>query len=106
MTEDYIPARGDILQIEDETRTITVLVVSPQQYNERVGRMLACLITENVLGYPFEVKLPEEFPLHGVVLSDRVDSLDWQKLPTTYIGEIPVRLVAEVMGKICVLLQY
>ena len=54
------------------------LVLSPASYNGRVGLAILCPITSRVKGYPFEVALPAEGAVSGVVLSDQVKSLDWR----------------------------
>ena len=37
-----------------------------------------CPVTQQVKGYPFEVLLPKDAPIQGVVLSDQVKCLDWR----------------------------
>jgi mRNA interferase MazF len=55
-----------------------VIILSPQAYNAKVGLALMCAITSQVKGYPFEVGIPEECDVIGVILSDQVKSLDWR----------------------------
>ena len=54
------------------------LVLSPKSYNAKVGLMLCCPITSRAKGYPFEVALPADLGIAGVVLADQVKSLDWR----------------------------
>lgn len=52
--------------------------MSPKTYNERVGLAVICPITRQVKGYPFEIVIPDGYPVVGVVLADQVKSLDWR----------------------------
>lgn len=83
MAERYIPARGDIVWISlnpqaghEQAGRRPALVISPVQYNKKVGLALLCPITSHVKGYPFEVLLPPGLPVNGAILSDQVKSLD------------------------------
>ena len=81
------------------------LVVSPIEYNQRVGLALMCPITNKAKGYPFEVGLPENLQITGVVLSDQVKSLDWRAREAQIADVAPESTTAEVMGKLSVLLS-
>jgi mRNA interferase MazF len=76
------------------------LVISPAAYNRKVGLALACPITSQVKGYPFEVALPAGLPISGVVLSDHVKSLDLAARGATRAGVAPADVVAEVLAKL------
>ncbi len=54
------------------------LVLSPRAYNGKVGLAILCPITGQAKGYPFEVALPTDLPVGGVVLADQAKSLDWR----------------------------
>ena len=56
-------------------------------------------------GYPFEVTLPDDFPVSGVVLADQVQSLDWKAGQAELIAAAPDSVVAEVLAKLAPLLQ-
>src|SRR3990172_541871 len=73
------------------------LVLSPATYNEKVGFALFCPITDRVKGYPFEVPIPGNMKVTGVVLSDEVKSLDWRALKAELICRLPETTVSEVL---------
>jgi mRNA interferase MazF len=80
----YIPARGDVVYLDfdpqagrEQKGRRPALVLSPIAYNRRVGLCVACPITNQVKGYPFEVAIPAGFQVTGVILADQVKSLDW-----------------------------
>ena len=80
----FIPDRGEVVWVSldptpghEQAGHRLALVLSPAVYNARAGLMLACPVTRQVKGYPFEVRVPADTPLQGVFLADQVRSLDW-----------------------------
>lgn len=106
-----MPRRGDIVWLtfnpqaghEQAGRRLAV-VLSPLSYNARVGLALLCPITSAVKGYPFEVNLPHDLPISGVILADQVKSLDWQARAVEFICTLPDAVTREVLQKIGLLL--
>lgn len=64
-----------------------------------------CPITSKEKGYPFEVPLPDNLKISGVVLSDQVKSLDWRARETQIADVAPEATTAEVLGKLNALLS-
>jgi mRNA interferase MazF len=100
----YVPERGDAVWISldpqaghEQAGRRPALVLSPSEYNDRVGLALFCPITSHVKGYPFDVPLPAGLPVAGVVGADQVNSLDWRALRVTRLAAIPEVLVAQVV---------
>ena len=107
MSEGYVPARGDLVWLtfdphvgHEQRGRRPALVVSPRSYNGKVGLALVCPVTSRVKGYPFEVSLPDEGEVTGVVLADQVKSLDWRAREASRIGEASAKVVAEVLARI------
>jgi mRNA interferase MazF len=105
------PQRGDLVWVSlnpqaghEQAGRRPALVVSPIEYNERVGLALMCPVTSRVKGYPFEVALPEDLGISGVVLADQVKNLDWRVRQAEHAGTVPQPVVAEVLGKLNALL--
>lgn len=103
----YVPERGDIVLVSfasgaEPTRTERrpVVVLSPQAYNARVGLALFAPVVAEVKGYPFEIPLPADLPVVGVVLADRPASFDWRALRAERLGSLPPEAVEEVLGKL------
>lgn len=108
---DYTPQRGDIVWLNfntqigrEQTGRRPAVVLSPGSYNGKVGLLLACPITSQVKGYPFEVAIPPGLKIRGVVLSDQVKSLDWRGRETEFVDRLPASAVNEVLAKISALL--
>lgn len=81
------------------------LVLSPEIYNRKVGLALFCPVTSKERGYPFEVPLPADAGVTGVVLADQVKSLDWRARKAELIGRASEEIVAEALGKVAALLS-
>jgi mRNA interferase MazF len=80
-------------------------VVSPSTYNAKVGLMLACPITNQVKGYPFEVTIQSGLDVEGVILSDQIKSLDWAARKVEFICVLPNETVKEVLQKLSTLIR-
>ena len=109
---DYVPDRGDAIWLtfnpqagHEQAGRRPALVLSPVAYNGRVGLAILCPITSQVKEYPFEVVIPDELGITGVILSDQIKSLDWQVRNAVFIGKLPDKTVAEVLQKLQTLLN-
>ena len=69
--------------------------LSPQAYNARVGSAIVCPITALVSGYPFEVTIPPDLPVSGVILADQAMSLDWRAHRAERICFLPSGVVGK-----------
>jgi len=106
------PDRGDVVYLDFEPQAgreqagrRPALVLSPLAYNAASGLMLCCPVTSQVKGYPFEVKLIGTTKVAGVVLSDRLRSLDWQASNAQAAGTAADDVLDEVAAKLRVLLS-
>ena len=112
VAENGSPDRGDLVWVSlnpqaghEQAGRRPALVVSPEEYNRRVGLALMCPITSKAKGYPFEVSLPSNLKISGVVLSDQVKSLDWRAREAQIADVAPESITAEVLGKLNALLS-
>ncbi len=112
MLQTYIPSRGDIVWLEftpqagrEQAGRRPVLVISPRQYNQKVGLGLFCPITSHIKGYPFEVKIPSNLMIKGVILSDQIKSLDWKVRKAKLICKLANETLEEVLAKIKALID-
>jgi mRNA interferase MazF len=107
-----VPDRGDVVWVNmnpqaghERAGRRPALVLSPSSYNRRVGLALLCPITSQVKGYPFEVALPAELPVTGVVLADQVESLDWRARHAEIACRAPVEVVEGTLARLMTLLD-
>ena len=108
----YLPDRGDIVWLEfspqaghEQAGRRPALVVSRRIYNDRSSVALFCPVTSRVRGHSFEVALPGNGPVTGVVLADQIRSLDWRARRARFAGRAPRPVVAEVLAKVRALLD-
>jgi mRNA interferase MazF len=108
----YVPERGDIVWLvfdpqvgREQAGRRPAVVLSPQSYNGKVGLAICCPITNQAKGYPFEVALPAEEKVAGVILADHVRSVDWKGRQASLITRLPVELLNEVLDRIEALLR-
>ncbi len=64
---------------------------------------LLCPITSNRKSYPFEVELPRDLPVSGVILVDQIRSLDWRARDAEFICTLPKEVTDEVLSKLALL---
>ncbi len=108
----YAPRRGDLVWLDfapqaghEQAGRRPALVISRDQYNRKVGLLLACPITSRKKGYPFEVELPEGLAVAGVILADQIRNVDWKARKASYIDRLEENILAEVLGKFGALLK-
>ena len=97
---DFDPQKG-----HEQSGRRPALVLSPRSYNAKVGLALCCAITQQVKGYPFEVLVPDDLPVRGVVLCDQVRSLDWRARRAEFLSRLPDSVVEDVLAKLRSLLR-
>lgn len=103
----YVPERGDAVWIDfnpqaghEQSGRRPAIVISPKSYNGKVGLCLLCPITNKIKGYPFEVAIPTDSGVTGVILSDQVKSLDWRIRNAEFITQLPETVINEVLKKL------
>ena len=107
----YIPDRGDIVWLNftpqrghEQRGKRPALVLSPEIYNAKTSLCLCLPITSKIKGYPFEVALPKDIEVEGVVLSDQIKNLDFAAREAVFICSVPYYVVEEVQKNIWALL--
>ena len=112
MRPRYVPRQGDIVWLTFEPQAgheqkgrRPALVLSPAEYNGKVGLALFCPITSQIKGYMFEVRIPAGLAVNGAVLSDQVKSLDWRARRAEYADRLPRGQITEVLQKLGTLLS-
>lgn len=107
----YVPDAGDLVWLTFDPRAgdeqrgrRPALILSPRAYNAKARLAIACPITTHAKGYPFEVALPDDGEVSGVVLSDDVKSLDWTARRVEFAETAPIDVVTDVREKLRALL--
>ncbi|GAA0592346.1 endoribonuclease MazF [Caenispirillum bisanense] len=110
--ESYCPDDGDLVWLgfdpqkgSEQRGHRPALVLSPVQYNRRVGLCVVCPVTSEIKGYPFEQPVPAGAGVVGAVLCDQVKSLSWRERGCAFIARAPEDLTLHVKAKIRALLR-
>ena len=113
MTTPFVPDAGDFVWLtfdpqagREQAGRRPALVLSPKVYNVRSGLALACPITSQVKGYPFEVAVPAGRGPTGVILADHVKSVDWKVRKAERIGHCTDEVMDEVRARLAPLMGY
>lgn len=80
-------------------------MLSPRSYNERTGLCVACPVSSQIKGYPFEVRIPAGPPVSGAILADQMRALSWQARNAEYAGTAPAEVLEDVREKIAALIE-
>jgi len=102
----YHPAWGDIAWLDfnpqrgrEQAGQRPGLFISNSFYNRRNGLALVCPITSKKKGYPFEVPLPLNFVVHGVILADQARTIDWRARLPRFAAKCPAEIVVDVIAR-------
>ena len=108
----YVPERGDVLWLQfspqaghEQAGKRPAVCLSPRVYNEKTNLGLFCPVTSKQKGYPFEIPIPSDIPVKGVILSDQIKSLDWNIREASFIAKLPENTLKEILEKIQLLLE-
>jgi mRNA interferase MazF len=111
VTRSYVPDAGDLVWLtfdpqagHEQRGRRPALTLSPRSYNAKARLAIACPITSHVKGYPFEVALPDDAKVTGVVLADHVKNLDWNARRVEFAAHAPTEVLADVRERLRVLL--
>lgn len=106
-SRSYQPDRGDFIFLDftpqagaEQAGRRPALVLSPRSFNVATGLIMACPITNQVKGGSFEVAVPKDSKLSGVVLSDHMRSLDWLARRAEFHGKAGDDVVDEVAARV------
>ena len=113
MRGSFVPEAGDLVWLtfdpqagREQAGRRPAVVLSPRLYNAKSGLALACPITNQVKGYPFEVAVPPGLGATGVILADHVKSVDWKARRAEKIGHCATELIDEVRARLAPLIGY
>lgn len=109
----FVPDAGDFVWLtfdpqagREQAGRRPALVLSPKMYNAKSGLLLACPITSQVKGYPFEVAVPAGVRATGVILADHLKSVDWKARHVEPLGRCTNDVMDEVRARLAPLLGY
>jgi mRNA interferase MazF len=108
----YCPDVGDIMWLDflpaianEQAGRRPALVLSPRPFNELTGRCVACPITRRDRDWSFHVAITDIDDVQGVVQTDQLRSLSWEKRGSRFICSAPVTVLDEVRARLKPLLS-
>jgi len=108
----YVPRRGDVIRLDfspqaghEQAGRRPAIVLSPVEYNRTVGLAVVCPITNAQKGYPWEVPIPDNPHVSGVVLADQVKSIAWRQRRAEFMCTPDDSLLDEVVERAIALLS-
>jgi mRNA interferase MazF len=108
----YVPDRGDFVRLvltpqagREQSGERPALVLSGRAFNEITGLAFVAAITSRMRGWPFEVQMPLEGRIRGVVLADQTRSLDFAARHARFLGKAPDALVRTVLERVVLILE-
>lgn len=103
----YVPDAGDLVWItfdpqagREQRGRRPALVLSPRAYNSKTQLAMACPITTQIKGYPFEVPVSSGGKISGVILADHVKSLDRQVRRVAFEAKAGPDVLTEVRERL------
>ena len=103
----YCPDVGDIIWLDflqaianEQAGRRPALVLSPRAFNGLTGRCLACPITRRDRDWSFHVAITGADDVQGVVQTDQLRSLSWEKRGSRFISMAPATVLDEVRAKL------
>src|SRR6267378_4300593 len=107
----YVPDAGDLVWLtfdpqagHEQRGRRPALILSSRLYNAKSRLAVACPVTSQVKGYPFEVVLPPHGAIAGVVLADHAKNLDWEARRAVFEAKAPAEVLADVRERLRALL--
>lgn len=107
----YIPDVGHVIKVDldpvaghEQGGWRPAIVLSPIAYNGKTGLVVAVPITNQLKGYPFEVRLPSDMKTTGVALADQIKNLDWRARRAKYVETAPTDALKAIHERLILLL--
>lgn len=108
----WVPERGDVIWLEfdpqagrEQAGRRPAVVLSPAAYNAPTSRALCVPVSSKAKGYPFEVALPDDFPVQGVAFADQVKCLDWRARHARFVAALPPSVLSSLLARTRALLE-
>jgi len=107
----YIPDAGHIIKVDlnpsaghEQGGCRPAVVLSPIAYNGKTNLAVVVPVTNQVKGYPFEVRLPSQMETTGVVLADAIRNLDWRARRARYVEAAPAEVLKAIHERLVALM--
>jgi mRNA interferase MazF len=113
VTVRYVPDRGHVIKMDfdpveghEQGGWRPAIVLSPASYNGKTNLALAVPVTNQIKGYPFEVRLPATMKTTGVALSDQIKNVDWHARHAKFVENATLDLLKAIHDRLALLLLF
>jgi mRNA interferase MazF len=96
-----VPEKGDLIVLDfdpqighEQMKRRPALVLSPAAFNDAFGLAFVAPITTKPKGHAFEVPLPAESNVKGVVMVQQLKSFDWRARRARLAGTVSAKILA------------
>jgi mRNA interferase MazF len=96
-----VPDQGDIIVLDfdpqaghAQMKRRPALVLSPAAFNETFGLAFVAPVTTKPKGHAFEVPLPSDSRVKGVIMVHQLKSLDWRARRARIATRVPASVLA------------
>ena len=105
------PDRGDVVWVNldptkgrEQAGTRPAVVLSPKSYNHKSSLVIACPMTTQIKGYPFEVVCRYKNK-PAAILVDQIKSFDWRVRTRSIDGRIDDKTLQALTAKLSLLID-
>ena len=106
----YVPDAGDVIYLDfdpqagrEQAKRRPALVLTGRKYNKAAGLVIVCPLTSVIKPYPFALRVHIK-GRDGCVLTDHVESLDWQVRRAEFYARAPAEVLEQAQNLLGVLL--
>lgn len=100
----YDPEQGDIVYLEfdpqaghEQKGKRPALIVSNHTFNQFTKLAMVCPITNTKRNFPLHIELDERTKTQGVIMCEKVKSLDIKARDVLYFEKVPKDILEEVI---------
>jgi len=100
----YIPQQGDIVALsfdpqsghEQKGRRLAI-IISNKVFNQHLGLVFACPITNIKRNFPFHVKV-ESANITGYIMAEQMKSIDYNSRNIKFIEKASLNTINQILG--------
>lgn len=100
----YIPKQGDIVSLNFDPQSgheqkgrRPALIVSNHIFNQHLGLVFACPITNTKRDFPFHIGVNSE-NITGYIMTEQLKSVDFNARNIKFIEKVDKNILAQVLG--------
>lgn len=99
-----VPDRGDFIYLDFDPQIGTeqsgrrpAIVLSPEKFNRVTGYATVCPISGTNRKWGFNIDIPDDLAVSGIVIGDQIKNLDWKTRNAQIKGKAPSALTNKVV---------